>query len=451
MEFDDRVKQTVAGFAEQGLNAALYYKNPDFRKFISLVPTSAVSGEGIPDLLLLLIQLSQNMMTDRLLKLTSLQCTILEVKVIEGFGYTVDVILANGILREGDRIMLCGWNGPIITTVRALLTPQPMKEIRFKSQYIHHKEVRAAQGVKISAQDLEGAVAGSQLYVINDIEEDEDAMEDLKETVMEDVKGLLEKLDRSGVGVTVQASTLGSLEALLEYLNKTCKVPVANINIGPVHKRDVVKASVMHDRKAPEFACILAFDVKVTPEAEQFAQDMKVRTFEADIIYHLFDKFTRYWEDVKKEKLANAKVAPVFPCILRIYEEYIFNKRNPIILGVHVEDGILKVGTPICVPTKEVSNSLVALTSQCINTFGSALNSAPLLPSRKTTRPCNKPRPAMMLPSRLIKLVNNRTSCTADTSSTMTCSTRRLPVTRWMRSRSSTRTSFSKRRSTPCW
>lgn len=359
MEFEDRVKQTIAGFAEQNLNAALYYKNPDFRKFISLVPTSAATGEGIPDLLLLLIQLSQNMMTDRLLKLSSLQCTILEVKVIEGFGYTVDVILANGILREGDRIMLCGWNGPIITTVRALLTPQPMKEIRFKSQYIHHKEVRAAQGVKISAQDLEGAVAGSQLYVINDIENDEDAMEDLKETVMEDVKGLLEKLDRSGVGVTVQASTLGSLEALLEYLNKTCKVPVANINIGPVHKRDVVKASVMHDRKAPEFACILAFDVKITPEAEQFAQDMKVRTFEADIIYHLFDKFTRYWEDVKKEKLANAKVAPVFPCILRIYEEYIFNKRNPIILGVHVEDGILKVGTPICVPSKDVSTLLI--------------------------------------------------------------------------------------------
>jgi translation initiation factor 5B len=47
----------------------------------------------------------------------------MEVKVIEGLGTTIDVILANGVLREGDRIVVAGLNGPIDTHIRSLLTP----------------------------------------------------------------------------------------------------------------------------------------------------------------------------------------------------------------------------------------------------------------------------------------------------------------------------------------
>jgi translation initiation factor 5B len=99
---------------------------------------------------------------------------------MEGLGTTIDVILANGILREGDRILVCSWNGPIVTIIRALLTPQPLREIRVKGQYIHHKEVKAAQGVKIVAPDLEGAVPGTQLYIINDDVNNPEALQELK-------------------------------------------------------------------------------------------------------------------------------------------------------------------------------------------------------------------------------------------------------------------------------
>jgi len=342
-EFEQRAKETITLFAEQGLNASLYYKNQDFRKNVSLVPTSAITGEGIPDLLMLLVQLTQTLMANRLLYSDVLQCTVLEVKVIEGLGTTVDVILVNGILHEGDTIVLCGLNGPIVTTIRALLTPPPLKEIRVKGNYVHLKEIKAAMGVKISGNHLENAIAGGSLLVAKP----NDDIELLKKEVMKDLDTMMKKAQTVEKGVYVQASTLGSLEALLEFL-KQSKIPVASINIGPVNKKDVMKASIMLE-KAPEYAVILAFDVKVVKEAQAFADEMGVKIFTADIIYHLFDAFTAYTEKLTTEKKESAITEAIFPCRLRIYPEHVFNKRDPIVLGVEILEGIVKLGTPIAV------------------------------------------------------------------------------------------------------
>jgi translation initiation factor 5B len=142
-EFEDRLQRTITAFAEQGLNAVLYYENKNFAKNVSLVPTSAITGEGVPDMIMLLVNLTQQRMNDRLMYLSSLECTVLEVKVIEGLGTTIDVVLVNGYLREGDKIVLCGLNGAIVTQVRALLTPQPLRELRIKVYpLIVHDEFR---------------------------------------------------------------------------------------------------------------------------------------------------------------------------------------------------------------------------------------------------------------------------------------------------------------------
>jgi len=131
-EFEKRLADTVVAFAEQGLNAVPYYDNKNLGKNVSLVPTSAHTGEGVPDLLMLLVKLTQERMANNLMYISTLQCTVLEVKVIEGLGTTIDVVLVNGYLHEGDKIVLCGLDGAIVTQVRALLTPQPMKELRIK-------------------------------------------------------------------------------------------------------------------------------------------------------------------------------------------------------------------------------------------------------------------------------------------------------------------------------
>lgn len=152
-------------------------------------------------------------------------------------------------------------------------------------------------------------------------------------------------------GVYVQASTLGSLEALVEFLNQS-KIPYFGVNIGPVHKRDVMKASVMLEHKK-EYAVILAFDIRVEREAQEYADSVGVHIFSADIIYHLFDKFLGYREELKQRFREQYKDIAVFPCKLRILPNCVFNKRDPIVVGVEVQGGVVKQGTPLTVPTRE--------------------------------------------------------------------------------------------------
>jgi translation initiation factor 5B len=107
------------------------------------------------------------------------KCTVLEVKVIEGLGTTIDVILVNGVISVGDTIVIAGFNGPIVTTIRALLTPQPLKEMRVKNEYQHHNKIKGAMGIKISAPGLELALAGCELILARTPAEIEDAKDEI--------------------------------------------------------------------------------------------------------------------------------------------------------------------------------------------------------------------------------------------------------------------------------
>ena len=339
-EFEERWTFVRTQLAEQGFNSEIHFKNKNISKYVSVCPTSAHTGEGIPDMIKLIVNLTQNRLTNNLMYLSEVECTVLEVKVIEGLGTTIDVILSNGVLHEGDRIVICGNPEPIVTNVRALLTPAEMKELRVKSQYVHNKEVKAAMGIKIAADGLDTAIAGSRLLVVGPDDDEEDLMDE----VMGDLEHLLSKVSKTGRGVSVQASTLGSLEALLEFL-RVSKIPVSTISIGPVFKKDVLRAGVMLE-KAREYAVMLCFDVKVDKDAKAYADEIGVKIFEADIIYHLFDKFTAHMKQLEEQRKEESKMLAVFPCVLRPVA--VFNKKDPIVIGVDVVEGNLKMTTPIC-------------------------------------------------------------------------------------------------------
>ena len=263
----------MLAFNEQGFNVALYWENDSPEDTLSFVPTSAITGEGLSDLIYNLCNMGQTAEREKLTEKDVFECTVLEVKVIEGHGTTIDVVLVNGILKVGDTIVISGLNGPIRTNIRALLTPYPMKEMRVKGEYQHHNKIKGAMGIKISAPGLDAAIAGSELFKCANEEEVQDAID----CIQGDLVDILEKyVDKTREGVCVQASTIGSLEALLEFLYQS-QIPVSAVNIGPVHKKDVLKAmkntTAANEKANKEYACLLAFDVKVMPDAEQFAEE----------------------------------------------------------------------------------------------------------------------------------------------------------------------------------
>lgn len=347
LEFDKRTKEVILQLNQQSLNAALFYENSNPREFISLVPTSAHTGDGMGNLINLLVHYSQHMLQKRLLfELEKLEATVLEVKAIPGLGTTIDVVLVNGFLKEGDRIVLAGHDGPLDTHIRSLLVPQPLKELRIKTPYKELKVAYGSIGVKVTGQELDKAVAGLELFVARK----ESDVEQLKKDCAERFGQAMKAIKCSEKGVYVQASTLGSLEALLEFL-KVSKIPYSGVRVGPVVKRDVMKASIMLE-SSPDHAIILAFDVKVERDAQELADQLGVKIFTAEIIYHLFDQFTAYQEQLKAKKKEQFKHLAVFPCKLRILPQFVFNTRNPIVLGVCVEDGLVVPGTPVCVPSK---------------------------------------------------------------------------------------------------
>jgi len=351
-EFRSRATDAKVQLQEQGVNSNLYWEMGDDdwtnSDFIPLVPTSAITGEGVQDVLLLLCQMAQKKLADKLMWHANLECTVLEVKAIDGLGMTVDVLVVNGYLKEGDRAVLCTLDGPIVTEIRGLLTPPPSREMRVKSEYIHHKEVKGARGVKLIGNNLEKVMAGTPVMVVGSDDEEED----IKAEVMSDLTNLENKLSTDKTGVLVQASTLGALEALLQFLREDTKppIPVSAIGIGTIHKRDVTKISIMNEKGHPEYATILAFDVDVEREAREYAQEMNVRIMTADIIYHLFDQFTRFMDDLRQRRQQEAAAIAVFPSIIKILPQHVFNQKDPIIVGVEVVEGILKIGTPLCVP-----------------------------------------------------------------------------------------------------
>jgi translation initiation factor 5B len=346
-EFSSRLEKIIVQIMELGLNAKLYWENDSIIDTIPICPTSAITGEGISDLLMCLVKYSQEELEEEITFTDDFKCIIMESSLLEGFGSAIDVILINGELCIGDKIIVSTTDGTVETTVRNILTPPPNRESRIKSEYIHHKSLSGAIGIKIIANNLSKVIAGTPVQKITNYDEKETLLQQALEN-----SNNVEKVELESEGVTVHASTMGSLEALLTFLRKECDppIPVAQINIGKVMKKDVTKTFLSNEKCVKEYCTILAFNVEVDEDAIIEAKKCGVQIFTAEIIYHLFDQFKKHKETLEEIRKEEARKLAVFPCILKIMPECIFNKKNPLVLGVEVIEGSLHLGTPLSVP-----------------------------------------------------------------------------------------------------
>src|SRR3990170_4210420 len=287
-DFDEHFYSIIGSFSQLGLRADRFDKITDFTKTIALVPTSAKTGEGISELLAVLIGLAQQYLRDQLRTTKgAARGTVLEVKEEPGLGVTVNAIIYDGVLRKGDTIVVGGREKPIVTRVRAVLLPKPLDEIRDpRDKFSSVDSVSAASGVKVAAPDLEGAIAGAPVYSVPS----EDRVDEFVQLVAEEVEKL--RIATDVEGVVLKTDALGSLEAIAEILRRE-GVPIRLADVGDVSKRDVTEASVVKEHE-PLYGAILAFDVKVLPDAADEARDRGVRVFEANIIYHLIENYTAW-------------------------------------------------------------------------------------------------------------------------------------------------------------
>jgi len=335
-DLDNRLYDIIGVFSREGFRADRFDRIKDFTKTVAIVPTSAKTGEGITELLAVLVGLAQQYLKKRLQTTEGpAKGTVLEVKEEPGLGLTLNTIIYDGILQKDDLVVVGGKEKPIVTRIRAILVPKPLDEIRDpRDRFSSVGSVSAAAGVKIAAPDLEGALAGAPLYAVPEGEEPGK----YARLVSEEIEKIRIATDANGV--VLKADTLGSLEAIADILKKN-GVPIRLADVGDVSKRDVVESSIVKEEE-PLYGVILVFNVKVLPDAQEEAANNGVQIFQEKIIYHLIDNYLSWLKSQREAKFEQEFEKLVKPGKIRIMEGYIFRRAKPAIVGVEILAGRIK-------------------------------------------------------------------------------------------------------------
>jgi translation initiation factor 5B len=326
--FEEHIYDLIGTIYDQGFQADLYYNISDFRKSIGIIPISAKTGEGIPELLMTVVGLAQRFLEDRLhTEDGPAKGTVLEVKEETGLGTTIDTIIYNGTIKQSDKIAIGTKSEPIVTTIKALLKPKPLDEIRDpRERFDSVKEVHAACGIKISSPNLDDVVPGAPLRVCNTNET----------KILEEIRNQTKiELTLDEEGILIKADTIGSLEALIKE-SREKGIKIRKADIGNVSKRDIkeTEATTNQLNKA-----IFAFNVKILPEAQEELTKTSVTIFHEDVIYTILEQYDEWYERTKDALEKARRQEFVHPGLFKIIPEYIFRISHPAIVGVRVLSG----------------------------------------------------------------------------------------------------------------
>jgi len=333
-EFDKRLYELVGRLFEHGFSADRYDRVADFTSNVAIVPTSAKFGEGIPDLLLMLVGLAQRFLEGELATEEGpAEGTILEVKEEKGLGVTLDAIVYKGTLAKGDTIVFGTASKPGITKVKALLKPKPLDEIRDpQDRFDSVKSVAAAAGVKVVGANLDAAVAGAPVRV---------ARGNTEAIVEEIAKESQVHVETQDEGVLVKADAIGSLEGLA-YECKQAGIPIKFARLGPISRRDVIDVATPRD---PLHHAILAFNVPVLPDAHTTLLDNPdIKLLQNDVIYRLIEEYSAWREERKRQLEEASRRATAYPAKLLFLPDYVFRASKPAIFGVRVLAGRIRSG-----------------------------------------------------------------------------------------------------------
>ena len=332
---DNSIYKLLGILHDEGFESERFDRVHNFAKQISIIPISAKTGEGIAELLAMLMGLAQQYLQKQLQIEANAPAkgTILEVKEEIGLGITLDAVIYDGVLKKNDIIALTTRDNVITTKIRSLLKPKPLEEIRdSKKKFRKVDEVVAAAGIKIVAPNIENVISGSPLRVARK------DFDHVKEEILKEIESI--KIDTHEMGVVIKTDTLGSLEALVNML-KDLNVPIRMADIGDVSRRDVVNASIV-GKVDQLHGVILAFNVKVLPSAAEEIKNSNVKLFSANVIYKLtedYDEWLKAAEERRRKKWLDAIIRPAK---IRIIPKLVFRYSKPAIAGVEILGGTIK-------------------------------------------------------------------------------------------------------------
>ena len=336
--FNEKLYKVIEQLSYEGISADRYDRIDDFTKAVALVPISAKEGEGVPDLLLVLIGLAQRFLESQLEKGQGPgKGTSLEIKEEKGLGKTMDMILYSGTIKKGDTVAIGTRGAPLVTKIKAILKPKPLDEIRDpRDRFDSVKELHAAAGVKISCQQSDGVIAGAPIMVVKGPNDPA-------------VKALVEessiRIETQEKGITIKADAIGSLEALA-YEAKANNIPIRKYGVGEITRRDIVEAAY-GDKKN---AIILGFNVTMSKDAEAELANQELKVMTSQIVYQLIEDYIEWVDDSKKQTDSDKRSEFAFPAKFKILPNCIFRASKPAIVGVRVLAGRIRPGENLIGP-----------------------------------------------------------------------------------------------------
>lgn len=334
---DEKIYNIVGSLSRLGYNSEGFWRVKDFTKEVAIVPVSAAKNIGVPELLAVVVGLSQQFMSKRLERKDGPgRGIVLEVKEEIGLGPSANLVLIEGVLKVGDMILVAKRDKAVTTKVKAMLLPKPLDEMRDpRDKFKPVSEVMSAAGIKVTSPDLEGVLAGSPLYVLDD----KDQEPSLRSIVEDEIRNAI-VTDTNTNGIILRCDTIGSLEAIRDMLKKA-NVPIQKADIGHITRRDILAAAAVKEKNR-YLGVVLGFNTKILDEAKREAQERTIPIFSENIIYNLVRSYTE-WVEYQKEhedSILFNEIPPI--CKFQFMKGFVFRRNYPAVFGAEIQIGKLR-------------------------------------------------------------------------------------------------------------
>lgn len=353
-DLDNKIYEIVGELHKEGFQSERFDRVSNFASQISIIPISAKTGEGVIEVLAMLLGLAQEYLTEQLEidENAPAKGTVLEIKEETGLGVTLDAIIYDGVLRTNDKIaLMLSSEDVLVTKIRSILRPLPLEEMRdSKKKFRKLDEVVAAAGIKVAAPHLDDVVSGSPLRVLS-----EDT--DVEQEILNEIDNIT--IDTEDEGILVKADTIGSLEAVVKLLREM-DIPIRAADIGDVNRRDIINSSIAYDENELHGA-IIAFNVDVHPNSEEDLNNSEVKLFSGDVIYQILEEYEEWVKQKQEDKKKSFYDAIIKPAKFVSLPKLVFRQSKPAIIGIESLSGTLKQGQQLINKDGHVVGSIASM------------------------------------------------------------------------------------------